>query len=101
MGMRRRPSLLLPPPSGMSVALTKSPSFWMPRIIVAMSHGTGRPDPIAKIRSAGKVIATGGHNADMCVRAELFGNEVPGNVGTPSHTKKFRRTTAQEVGLKQ
>lgn len=53
------------------------------------------------IRSAGKVIATGGHNADMCIRSQLFNNEYEGNVGTPPHTKKFRRTTAQEVGLKQ
>ena len=32
-GMRRLPS-------GMRVARTKSPSIWMPRISVAMSHGT-------------------------------------------------------------
>lgn len=37
----------------------------------------------------------------MCVRAELFGNEVTGNSGTPPHTRKYRRTTAQAVGLKQ
>ncbi len=59
-----------------------------------------RPDPIPKIRAAGKVIATGGHNSDMCIRAELFGNEYEGNRGTPDHTKKYRKMTQQAVGLK-
>lgn len=37
----------------------------------------------------------------MCIRSQLFQNEYEGNVGTPPHAKKFRKTTAQEVGLKQ
>lgn len=37
----------------------------------------------------------------MCIRSELFGNEHEGNCGTPDHTKRFRKTTAQQVGLKQ
>jgi len=60
-----------------------------------------RKDPIPMIRSAGKVIATGGHNADMCIRSNLFQNEYEGNSGTPPHSKKYRKTTAQAVGLKQ
>ena len=51
-----------------------------------------RPDPVPKIRTAGKVIATGGHNADMIIRKDVYANEIRGNMGTPEHIKKFRRT---------
>lgn len=37
----------------------------------------------------------------MCIRSELFSNQHEGNCGTPDHTRKFRKTTAQQVGLKQ
>lgn len=57
-----------------------------------------RPDPIPKIRDAGKIIATGGHNADMCIRPQMFGNEQPGNPGTPPHILKYRRLHNQDPG---
>jgi len=50
-----------------------------------------RPDPVPSIRDAGKWIATGGHNADLCIRAELFPHEKPGNPGTPPHIAKYRK----------
>lgn len=50
-----------------------------------------RPDPITGIRDAGKYIATGGHNADNCIRADLFPREQPGNPGTPPHILKYRK----------
>jgi hypothetical protein len=49
-----------------------------------------RPDPIARIRDAGKFIAAGG-NSDLCIRADLFPHEKPGNPGTPPHIKKYRK----------
>lgn len=60
-----------------------------------------RPDPIPSIRDAGKFIATGGHNADKCIRADLFPNEKPGNPGTPPHIRKYRKLTQIEPGLIQ
>lgn len=51
-----------------------------------------RADPVPKIRAAGKVIATGGHNADKIIRKDLYGHELRGNTGTPEQAKKFRRT---------
>ena len=50
-----------------------------------------RPDPVPHIRDAGKLIATNGHNADVCVRQEIFGNEGRGNAGTPPHILKYRK----------
>lgn len=51
-----------------------------------------RPDPISRVANAGKIIATGGHTAEMSIRAECHPNEYPGNPGTPDHIKKFRKT---------
>ena len=38
-----------------------------------------RADPIPKIRAAGSVIATGGHNSDMCIRQDMYAGEQRGN----------------------
>ena len=57
-----------------------------------------RPDPVPKIRAAGHVIATGGHNADMSIRQDVYGNEGRGNLGTPPHIRKFRKTNNMEPG---
>lgn len=57
-----------------------------------------RADPTPKIRAAGAIIATGGHNADMSVRQDVYGLEARGNMGTPPHTKKFRKTNNMEPG---
>ena len=57
-----------------------------------------RQDPVPKIRAAGSVIATGGHNADMCIRQDVFGFEGRGNTGTPPAIAKYRKTNQQEPG---
>lgn len=57
-----------------------------------------RADPVPKIRAAGHVIATGGHNADMSVRQEMYGNEVRGNIGTPPNIRKYRKTNNMDPG---
>ena len=57
-----------------------------------------RPDPVPRIRDAGKFIATGGHNADLCLRADLFPKEKPGNPGTPPHLLKYRKLAHIEPG---
>ena len=57
-----------------------------------------RADPVPKIRAAGHVIATGGHNADMSIRQDMYGNEVRGNIGTPPNTRKYRKTNNMEPG---
>ena len=58
----------------------------------------GRPDPVPRIRDAGKLIATGGHNADLCIRADLFPKELPGNPGTPPNILKYRKLHNIEPG---
>ena len=63
-----------------------------------MSTAKVRADPIPQIVAAGKVIATGGHNADMSIRQDNYGNEIKGNLGTPPHTKKYRKTNNMEPG---
>jgi len=50
-----------------------------------------RPDPVPHIRDAGKLIATSGHNSDVCVRPDVFGFEGRGNTGTPPHIMKYRK----------
>ena len=50
-----------------------------------------RPDPIPNIRSAGKIIHTGGANSDLCIRQDLFPKDHPGNPGTPEITRKYRK----------
>ena len=50
-----------------------------------------RPDPIPNIRSAGKMILTGGANSDLCIRQDLFPKDHPGNLGTPETTRKYRK----------
>lgn len=50
-----------------------------------------RKDPIPMIRNAGKQVLTGGHNADLCIRQDLFPKEVSGNPGTPPHILKYRK----------
>ena len=57
-----------------------------------------RQDPIPGIQAAGKVIATGGHNADMAIRQDMYGFEGRGNMGTPPHIRKFRKTHDMEPG---
>jgi len=57
-----------------------------------------RDDPLPKIQNAGKIIATGGHNADMSIRQDVYGYTGPGNPGTPEHIKKFRKTNNCEPG---
>jgi hypothetical protein len=57
-----------------------------------------RADPIPKIRAAGAIIATGGHHADMSIRADLYGHEARGNLGTPPHIRKYRKTNNLEPG---
>ena len=57
-----------------------------------------RADPVPKIRAAGHVIATGGHNADMSIRQDMYGNEVRGNIGTPPNIRKYRKTNNMEPG---
>jgi EF-hand domain-containing family member B len=63
-----------------------------------MSTAKVRPDPFQQIRTAGKVIATGGYTADMSIRQDNYGNEARGNLGTPPHIKKFRKTNNMEPG---
>ena len=58
-----------------------------------------RPDPIKGIRAAGKLIVNGGHNSDMCVRADCFPHEKPGNPGTPKIARRFRKLTQMEPGI--
>ena len=60
-----------------------------------------RPDPIPRIREAGKHILTGGHNADLCIRADLFPYEKPGNPGTPEHLKRLRKLNNMAPGVIQ
>ena len=57
-----------------------------------------RADPVPKIRAAGHVIATGGHNADMSIRQDMYGNEVRGNIGTPPNIRKYRKINNMEPG---
>ena len=57
-----------------------------------------RADPVPNLRSAGAVIATGGHNADMMIRTDMYAGEIKGNVGTPPHIRKFRKTNNLEPG---
>ena len=57
-----------------------------------------RADPIPKIRAAGAIIATGGHNADMSIRSDFYGLEGRGNLGTPPHIRKYRKTNNLEPG---
>lgn len=57
-----------------------------------------RADPIPKIRAAGSVIATGGHNADMVIRSDMYAGEIKGNVGTPPHIRKYRKINNLEPG---
>ena len=57
-----------------------------------------RADPVPMIRAAGHVIATGGHNADMSIRQDQYGNEIRGNIGTPPHIRKYRKTNNMEPG---
>ena len=57
-----------------------------------------RPDPVPNLRSAGAVIATGGHNADMMIRTDMYAGEIKGNVGTPPHIRKYRKTNNLEPG---
>lgn len=64
----------------------------------ATSTAKVRADPVPKIRAAGHIIATGGHNADMSIRQEMYGMEGRGNVGTPPHTKKYRKINNMEPG---
>ena len=52
-----------------------------------------RSDPIPKIQNAGKVIATGGTTVDHSVRPGVYPHYNPGNLGTPDHTKKYRKST--------
>ena len=57
-----------------------------------------RADPIPKIRAAGSVIATGGHNSDMCIRQDMYAAEQRGNQGTPPHIRKYRKINNLEPG---
>ena len=57
-----------------------------------------RADPVPKIRAAGHMIATGGHNADMSIRQDMYGNEIRGNVGTPPNIRKYRKTNNMDPG---
>lgn len=57
-----------------------------------------RADPVPQIRTAGHIIATGGHNADMSIRQDQYGHEARGNLGTPPHTKKYRKTNNMAPG---
>ena len=57
-----------------------------------------RADPVPKIRAAGHMIATGGHNADMSIRSDMYGNEIRGNVGTPPNIRKYRKTNNMDPG---
>ena len=63
-----------------------------------MSTSKVRADPIPQIRAAGKIIATGGHNADMSIGQDNYGNEIKGNQGTPPHIKKYRKTNNMDPG---
>ena len=63
-----------------------------------MSTAKVRSDPIPQIRAAGKIIATGGHNADMSVRQDNYANEIRGNQGTPPHIRKYRKTHNMDPG---
>jgi len=64
-------------------------------LITSQGAGTStakvRADPVPKIRAAGHIIATGGHNADMSIRQDAYGNEGRGNAGTPPHIRKYRK----------
>lgn len=57
-----------------------------------------RADPTPKIRAAGAIIATGGHNADMSIRQDVYGLEARGNLGTPPHIRKYRKTNNMDPG---
>lgn len=57
-----------------------------------------RDDPLPKIQTAGKIIATGGSNSDHSIRPELYGFSNPGNPGTPDNMRKYRRTTNNSPG---
>ena len=57
-----------------------------------------RADPIPQIRAAGSIIATGGHNADMSIRSDVYGLEARGNLGTPPHIRKYRKTNNMAPG---
>lgn len=57
-----------------------------------------RQDPVPKIRAAGSVIATGGHNADMMIRSDMYAGEIKGNAGTPPHIRKYRKINNLEPG---
>jgi len=64
----------------------------------ATSTAKVRGDPIPKIRAAGHIIATGGHNADMAIRQDLYGNESRGNAGTPPNIRKYRKLNNNDPG---
>lgn len=64
----------------------------------AESYSKIRADPIPNIVAAGKVIATGGYHADMSIRQDQYGNENRGNLGTPPHIRKYRKTNNMEPG---
>jgi len=72
--------------------------FEMVTSLAATGNVKVRPDPIRGIRNAGKFIATGGHNADLCIRADLFPKERPGNPGTPPNILKYRKLAQMEPG---
>lgn len=57
-----------------------------------------RADPLPKIQNAGKIIASGGHTAEMSIKAELYPHDQPGNPGTPDHIKKYRKTNNIQPG---
>ena len=44
------------------------------------------------------MVVTGGHNADMSVRSDMYGNEGRGNLGTPPHIRKYRKTNNMAPG---
>lgn len=57
-----------------------------------------REDPIPKIQTAGKIIATGGYTSDHSIRADMHPFDKPGNPGTPQHIRKFRKTANNSPG---
>lgn len=64
-----------------------------------MQHSTFRlkPDPIPKIRTAGRNIMEGLH-VDMSIRQDMYPRILAGNTGTPPSHQKYRRTTNAEPG---
>ena len=57
-----------------------------------------RADPYPNIRASGAIIATGGHNADMMIRSDMYAGEQKGNAGTPPHIRKYRKINNLEPG---